>query len=230
MKKFIPMLAVTVLTASLTGIPVHAETLDKDYIINEIWTESWYGMPDDGITFPEASYKYHLLSEWVSTNYGDENYNWSDVGELTYSYKDYYKKYIADFDFNDDDNGNWTIDTSDHSYHFEFTDNQWNMIDENGDITDTFSPHSTLESKDEPEHPEIQDNDNQSGNIAVKPSVSDSKGSSGTSREFDGEQAETEQTAPDGNSEGMNTLTYVVIGIVIIAVAMIIFYLFKNRK
>ena len=230
MKKFIPLLAVTVLTASLTGIPVYAETLDKDYIINEIWTESWYGIPDDGTTFPEASYKYHLLSEWVNANYGNDDYNWSDVGELTYSYKDYYKKYTADFAFHDDDNGNWTIDTSDHSYHFEFADNQWSMIDENGDISDTFPPHSTLESEDEPEHLEIQENDNQSGNIAVKPSISHSEGSSGTSREFDGKQAETEQTAPDGNSEGMNTLIYVTIGIVVISVAMIIFYLFKNRK
>ena len=76
----------------------------------------------------------------------------------------------------------------------------------------------------------IRFHDNQSGNIAVKPSVSDSEGSSGTSKEFDGEQVETEQTAPDGNSEGSNTLIYVTIGIVIIAVAMIIFYLFKNRK
>ena len=63
MKKFIPLLAVTVLTASLTEIPAHAETLVKDYIINEIWNDSWCGIPDDGTTFPEASYKYHLLSE-----------------------------------------------------------------------------------------------------------------------------------------------------------------------
>ena len=227
MKKFTPLLAVTVLTASLTGIPVHAETLDKDYIINEIWTESWYGIPDDGTTFPEASYKYHLLSEWVNANYGDDNYNWTDVGELTYSYKDYYKKYTADFAFHDDDNGNWTIDKSEHSYHFEFADNQWSMIDENGNITDTFPPHSTLESEDEEsEHPEIQDNDNQSGNIAVKPSVSDSEGESSASAVTDKEQPETAQTASDGNS----TLIYVTIGIVVIAVAVIIFYLFKNRK
>ena len=219
MKKFIPMLAVTVLTASLTGIPVHAETLDKDYIINEIWTESWYGTPDDGTTFPEASYKYHLLSEWVNVNYGDEHYNWSDVGELTYSYKDYYKKYTADFAFHDDANGNWTIDTSDHSYHFEFVEDNWNMIDENGDISDTFPPHSTLESKDEPEQAEIQNNNSQAENIVVKPL-------NGTAET----QAEAEQTTTENDSEGSNTLIYVTIGIVVIAVAMIIFYLFKNRK
>ena len=219
MKKFIPLLAVTVLTASLTGIPVHAETLDKNYIINEIWTESWYGIPDDGTTFPEASYKYHLLLEWVNANYGDETYNWSDVGGLTYSYKDYYKKYIADFDFNDDDNGNWTIDTSEHSYHFEFINNQWNMIDENGDITDTFPPHSTLESEDKPEHPEIQNDNSQAENIAIKPSENTAE-----------TQAEPEQIASENNSEDNSTLIYVTIGIVIIAVAIIIFYLFRNRK
>jgi len=215
MKKIIPLLAVTVLTASLTGIPVHAEILDKDYIINEIWTESWYGIPDDGTTFPEASYKYHLLSEWVNVNYGDEHYNWSDVGELTYSYKDYYKKYTADFAFHDD-NGNWTIDTSEHSYHFEFADNHWSMIDENGDISDTFPPHSTLESEDEPEQAEIQNNNSQAENIVVKPLENTTE-------------TQTESTI-ESNSEGNSTLIYVTIGIVVIAVAMIIFYLFKNRK
>ena len=217
MKKIIPLLAVTVLTASLTEIPVHAETLDKDYIINEIWTESWYGIPDDGTTFPEASYKYHLLSEWVNVNYGDEHYNWSDVGELTYSYKDYYKKYTSDFAFHDD-NGNWTIDTSDHSYHFEFVEDNWNMIDENGDISDTFPPHSTLESEDEPEHSEIQNDNSQAENIVVKPLENTTE-------------TQTESTI-ESNSEGKgnNTLIYVTIGIVVIAVAMIIFYLFKNRK
>ena len=219
MKKIIPLLAVTVLTASLTGIPVHAETLDKDYIINEIWTESWYGIPDDGTTFPEASYKYHLLSEWVNVNYGDEHYNWSDVGELTYSYKDYYKKYTADFAFHDDANGNWTIDTSEHSYHFEFVEDNWNMIDENGDISDTFPPHSTLESEDEPEQAEIQNNNSQAENIVVKPL-------NGTAET----QAKAKQTTTENDSEGSNTLIYVTIGIVVIAVAMIIFYLFKNRK
>ena len=218
MKKIIPLLAVTVLTAILTGIPVHAETLDKDYIINEIWTESWYGIPDDGTTFPEASYKYHLLSEWVNVNYGDEHYNWSNVGELTYSYKDYYKKYTADFAFHDDANGNWTIDTSDHSYHFEFADNHWSMIDENGDISDTFPPHSTLESEDEPKHSEIQNDNSQAENIVVKPLENTTE-------------TQTESTI-ESNSEGKgnNTLIYVTIGIVVIVVAMIIFYLFKNRK
>ena len=218
MKKFIPLLAVAVLTASLTGIPVHAETLNKDYIINEIWTESWYGIPDDGTTFPEASYKYHLLSEWVNANYSDETYNWSDIGGLTYSYKDYYRKYIADFDFNDDDNGNWTIDTNNHSYHFELINNQWNMIDENGDITDTFSPHSTLEAEDKPERPEIQNDNSQAENIVVKPLENTTE-------------TQTESTI-ESNSEGKgnNTLIYVTIGIVVIAIAMIIFYLFKNRK
>ena len=219
MKKIIPLLAVTVLTASLTGIPVHAKMLDKDYIINEIWTESWYGIPDDGTTFPEASYKYHLLSEWVNVNYGDEHYNWSDVGELTYSYKDYYKKYTADFAFHDDDNDNWTIDTSDHSYHFEFVEDNWNMIDENGDISDTFPPHSTLESEDELEQAEIQNDNSQAENIVVKPL-------NGTAET----QAEAEQTTTENDSEDSNTLIYVTIGIVVIAVAMIIFYLFKNRK
>ena len=151
MKKIIHLLAVTVLTASLTGIPVH-------------------------------------------------------------------KEYTANFAFHDDDNGNWTIDTSDHSYHFEFVEDNWNMIDENGDISDTFPPHSTLESEDEPEQAEIQNNNSQAENIVVKPLENTTE-------------TQTESTI-ESNSEGKgnNTLIYVTIGIVVIAVAMIIFYLFKNRK
>ena len=92
------------------------------------------------------------------------------------------------------------------------------MIDENGDISDTFPPHSTLESEDEPEQAEIQNNNSQAENIVVKPLENTTE-------------TQTESTI-ESNSEGKgnNTLIYVTIGIVVIAVAMIIFYLFKNRK
>jgi hypothetical protein len=43
------------------------------------------------------------------------------------------RDYIEDFDFNDDDNGNWTIDTEDNSYSFYILNGMWQMVDENGD-------------------------------------------------------------------------------------------------
>ena len=90
MKKFAVMLAVMGMAASMGGMTAYAENLDKDYIVSEIWADARNGKSDDGTTFPESSYKYHLLSEWVEDNYGDDDYNGSDIGELTYDYKDYY--------------------------------------------------------------------------------------------------------------------------------------------
>lgn len=40
--------------------------LDKDYIVREIWSDWWNGKGDDGLIFPEASYKHHILTEWVN--------------------------------------------------------------------------------------------------------------------------------------------------------------------
>ena len=68
-----------------------------------------------------------------------------EIGELKYEYKRYYQDKIEDWDFNDDNNGNWTIDTPEHSYSFTYWQNQWIMTDENGNTVESFSPFSTLE-------------------------------------------------------------------------------------
>lgn len=74
-------------TASLTD---YADDMhDKDYIVSEIWADWWHGKGDDGLIFPEASYKHHVLSEWVDDNYGDEDYDWSEIGQLKYNFRDY---------------------------------------------------------------------------------------------------------------------------------------------
>ena len=88
MKKIITTLA-TLCIASSLGITAHAaEILDKDYIESEIWTEIWLGKGDDGTEYPEASYKHHLLDEWIDENYGSDEYDWTELGELKYEYKD----------------------------------------------------------------------------------------------------------------------------------------------
>ena len=68
--------------------------LDKEYIVREIWSDWWNGKGDDGLIFPEASYKHHILTEWVNDNYGDDNYDWSKIGQLNYNFKDYYDELI----------------------------------------------------------------------------------------------------------------------------------------
>ena len=145
MKKFITAICVTVLALS-SGITAHAaEILDRDYIESEIWEDMWIGKDDNGTDFPEASYKHHLLMEWLDENYGSDEYDWSEIGELKYGYRDYYNDYIENWNFNDDDNGSWTIETGEHSYHFQLINNNWNMIDENVNTVDTFPPFITLE-------------------------------------------------------------------------------------
>lgn len=145
MKKIITTIAVTAISISMSLTAYAADMLDKNYIESEIWEDMWLGKSDNGTEFPEASFKHHLLDEWITQNYGSDDFDWSELGELKYQYKRYYENYIAGWDFNDDDNGNWTIDTEEHSYHFQLINHTWNMIDENGDTVDTFPPFSTEE-------------------------------------------------------------------------------------
>ena len=160
MKKIILTICM-VLTLS-NGMIAHAEEmLDREYIEAEIWQDIWLGKDDNGTEFPEASYKHHLLDEWIDHNYGSDEYNWSDVEELKYSYRQYYRNYKENWDFNDDDNGNWTIETDEHTYSFMLFQNEWLMLDETGNTMDTFPIFSTLENtsknvliKDESENPD----------------------------------------------------------------------------
>lgn len=145
MKKIITTIAVTAISISMSLTAYAADMLDKNYIESEIWEDIWLGKSDNGTEFPEASFKHHLLDEWITQNYGSDDFDWSELGELKYQYKRYYENYIAGWDFNDDDNGNWTIDMEEHSYHFQLINHTWNMIDENGDTVDTFPPFSTEE-------------------------------------------------------------------------------------
>ena len=144
-------------------LTAHAEEmLEKEYIKSEIWEEIWLGKSDDGAEFPESSYKHHLLEKWIDENYGDDNYDWTAIGELKYSYKNYYQKLTENWDFNDD-NGIWTIETEDNFYSFQLVNNQWNMLDENGSTVDIFPIFSTLD-EEKIERP-IDDNGNSSPRV-----------------------------------------------------------------
>ena len=71
------------------------------------------------------------------------------MGEVTHGYRRYYRVLIDGWDFEDDNSGNWTIETENNFYSFTLLNGTWQMIDRNGDTVDTFPPFSTL--KDEPE-------------------------------------------------------------------------------
>ncbi len=63
MKKIITALT-TLCIASSVSLTAHAaENLDRDYIETEIWEDMWNGKDDNGLDFPEASYKHHLLDK-----------------------------------------------------------------------------------------------------------------------------------------------------------------------
>ena len=236
MKKLTVTLAVTLVAASMAGMTAHAaDDLDKDYIVSEIWSDLWNGKPDDGTTYPESSYKYHLLTKWVDDNYGDDDYNWSDVGELTYDYKDYYRDYIKGFDFEDDNSGNWTIDTEDNHYSFYMLNGMWQMIDRNGDTVDTFPPHDTLaevEDEGEPAQGRSRDNGGQSGNIKVAGGTeSHTEGDTDEDTEDTAEVAETSQTASQTATEGSsNTTLYAMIGLAVVATIIIGILVMRKRK
>ena len=143
-QKIIPIAASITLIGSASLTAYADNMLDKDYIVREIWSDWWNGKGDDGLVFPEASYKHHILTEWVNDNYGDDNYDWSKIGQLNYNFKDYYDELTDNWNFNDDRDGNWTIITDETTYHFNLQNGKWLMSDDNGNVIDSFIPFSTL--------------------------------------------------------------------------------------
>lgn len=143
-QKIVPIAVSMTLIGSASLTAYADDMLDKDYIVNEIWSDWWHGKEDDGLVFPEASYKHRILTEWVNDNYGDDAYDWSKIGQLNYNFKDYYDELIDDWNFNDDRDGNWTITTDETTYHFNLQNGKWLMSDGNGNVIDSFVPFSTL--------------------------------------------------------------------------------------
>ncbi len=149
MKKFITAVFCTVLALSSGLTASAAEALDRDTVETAIWEDLWNGKGDNGLDYPEASYKHHLLDKWLDENYGTGGLDWSDTGEIKHEYRRYYRGLIDGWDFEDDNSGNWTIETEDNFYSFTLLNGTWQMIDRNGDTVDTFPPFNML--KDEPE-------------------------------------------------------------------------------
>lgn len=235
MKKIITTVFCTAI-ALCSGLNVYAaEILERDYIEAEFWEDMWNGKGDNGIDFPEASYKHHLLDKWLDENYGSDEYDWTELGELKYEYKDYYRSYIEDFDFNDDDNGNWTIETPEHSYSFTYWQDNWIMTDENGNTVDSFPPFSTLKDDEEPEVPQgkhIDDDGNGSPRVIGKVSGGTESASEGGSSAEGNDTPDSQSSVSEGDSEhsGANPLA-IIAGVAALAgVGGIGYYMTKKRK
>lgn len=235
MKKIITTVFCTAI-ALCSGLNVYAaEILERDYIEAEIWEDMWNGKGDNGIDFPEASYKHHLLDKWLDENYGSDEYDWTELGELKYEYKDYYRSYIEDFDFNDDDNGNWTIETPEHSYSFTYWQDNWIMTNENGNTVDSFPPFSTLKDDEEPEVPQgkhIDDDGNGSPRVIGKVSGGTESASEGGSSAEGNDTPDSQSSVSEGDSEhsGANPLA-IIAGVAALAgVGGIGYYMTKKRK
>lgn len=138
MKKFITAVFCTALALSSGLTAYAAEAPDRESLETAIWEDLWNGKGDNGLEYPEASYKHHLLDKWLDENYGTGGYDWTDVGEVTHGYRRYYRDLIDGWDFEDDNSGNWTIETEDNFYSFTLLNGTWQMIDRNGDTVDTF--------------------------------------------------------------------------------------------
>jgi len=126
------------------------EQVNKDYIADLIWEEWWFGTPEDGTQFPEASYEHHLIESWLDENFDEYK---DDVPYAIYAYREYYKDLVSNWAFEDDDNGNYYITDLDGNilYHFNFVNGKWNMADENGNVVDSFMPFNTVEWEKEQE-------------------------------------------------------------------------------
>ena len=234
MKKFITAVFCTALALSSGLTAYAAENLDRDYIEAEIWEDIWNGKGDNGVDYPEASYKHHLLDKWLDENYGSDDYDWTEIGELRYEYKDYYRYMIENWDFEDDNEGGWTIATEDNHYSFYMLNGAWQMIDKNGDTVDTFPPFSTLE-EDESETAggyEIHDDGEDSPRVIGEVTARTDTASEGGSAAEGNDTAEDSTKPSEGNSEGSGANPLPVIaGVAALAgVGGAGYYIMKKRK
>lgn len=233
MKKILTAICCTAMMFGTAMTASAAETLDRDYIEGEIWEDMWHGKSDDGTTFPEASYKRHLLEQWIDNNYGSDEYDWSEIGELKYEYKRYYQDMIEEWDFNDDNSGNWTIGTPEHSYSFTYWQNQWIMTDENGNTVDSFLPYSTLENdEDSTDSLEIHDDGADSPRVIGKVAGGTEKPSDSTYTATGTDTTESLTSDTEGNpvQSGASPMMIGGVAAVVTLIGGIGLYMTKRRK
>ena len=234
MKKFITAVFCTALALS-TGLTAYAaEALDRDTVETAIWEDLWNGKGDNGLDYPEASYKHHLLDKSLDENYGTGGLDWSDTGEIKHEYRRYYSGLIDGWDFEDDNNGGWTIDTEDNHYSFTLLNGNWQMIDKNGDTVDSFPPFSTLKDTESEATGgyEIHDDGEDSPRVIGEVTARTETASEGGSAAEGNDTAVSPSDGSEGNSEGsgVNSLA-IIAGVAALAgVGGAGYYIMKKRK
>ena len=221
--KIVPV-AISIALISSANLTAYADDmLDKDYIVSEIWSEWWHGKKDDGLVFPEASYKHHILTGWINDNYGDDAYDWSKIGQLNYNFKDYYDELTGEWNFNDDRDGNWTITTNETTYHFNLQNGKWLMSDDNGNVIDSFMPISTLTeyTAEERYHSVTADNGKGTAHRVGENLKIDDDTTVDTSEEA------TESTSEKKTSNG---LIYGIGGMILAGIAVLVGILIRKRR
>lgn len=234
MKKIITAVFCTALALSSGLTAYAAEALDRDTVETAIWEDLWNGKGDNGLDYPEASYKHHLLDKWLDVNYGTGGLDWSDTGEIKHEYRRYYRGLIDGWDFEDDNNGGWTIDTEDNHYSFTLLNGNWQMIDKNGDTVDSFPPFSTLKDT-EPEatggyeiHDDGEDLPRVIGEVTARTETASEGGSSAEGNDT----AVSPSGGSEGNSEGSGANSLAIIaGVAALAgVGGVAYYFTRKRK
>lgn len=223
-RKTVPI-AVSMALIGSASLTVYADDmLDKDYIVSEIWSDWWHGKGDDGLVFPEASYKHYILTEWVNDNYGDDDYDWSKIGQLNYNFKDYYDDLTSNWNFNDDRDGNWTISTDETTYHFNLQNGKWLMSDNNGNVVDSFMPFSTLEKDTAEEKPSIVNADDGNGTVhRVGENLKIEEATIDVSEETTESESESEEKASNG-------LIYGIGGVILAGIAVLAGVLIMKKR
>ena len=234
MKKIITAVFCTALALNSGLTAYAAEVPDRESLETAIWEDIWNGKGDNGLDYPEASYKHHLLDKWLDDNYGTGGYDWTDVGEVTHGYRRYYRDLIDSWDFEDDNDGGWTIETEDNFYSFTLLNGTWQMIDRNGDTVDTFPPFSTL--KDEPEEStgvhQINDNGEDSPRVIGEVTARTETASEGGSSAEGNDTPDSPSSGSEGDSAQSETNPLPIIaGVAALAgVGGIGYYMTKKRK
>ena len=156
------------------------------------------------------------------------------MGEVTHGYRRFYRDLIDGWDFEDDNDGGWTIETEDNFYSFTLLNGTWQMIDRNGDTVDTFPPFSTL--KDEPEEStgvhQINDNGEDSPRVIGEVTARTETASEGGSSAEGNDTPDSPSSGSEGDSAQSETNPLPIIaGVAALAgVGGIGYYMTKKRK
>ncbi|MBQ8515045.1 MAG: hypothetical protein IJ496_06585 [Ruminococcus sp.] len=220
------------------GATVYADEIPtKDEVIEYIWEDFWRGQEDDGTEFPQASWRYNVVVDWVEANYEDLSWS-SDKSYWEHKFEDDYENMISGWDFNDDREGRWTIITDEgETYSFEFIDGQWNQFDSNGNVVDMFTAHSTLGERDEQQY--VPENEKEAAVTAVKnTTAANAQTAVRASADGDGEDAaattamaeDAAQNVSEEDKGGTSPLVYIFVGLSVIAAGLGAVYVIKTKK